>query len=405
MTDIAQAYEKVMSQNRNRQKKFYDANQAKILQKKKDDRSELKELRARFNAAAPAAAPAPCNECAAAATPARPSRGKKGGKAPPAPKPVAEKYDLPSVVARVQQLVDEKKMDKTYINGIKKVFEMTGCDTLTSCLQNFDAIKNKLESGTQKNGKSYALNSIKSFVQCIVKVVTMLDIPISESLKQKYVILMQEYSAKSNQQTEDRQSNPEFAVIPYSEFMAKIKTVFKADSKEYLLASLYNEVTCRDNYGGIQIINSVSEVNKNSKQNYIIVPTNKKQLCTVVIQSYKTEKRYGTINEKVSSGLSTLIRNYMTAHNLTDGNPLFSNQTLSAVLCDMRNKIGIPKGGGVNYIRHSKITEMLDKQVLSDKGKLELALKMRHSPVSQLKYVRQIDWDGYDFKKPISENE
>jgi len=405
---VEQAYARILKGNRDRQKKFYDLNKAKITQKKKDDRAELKELRAKFATAAPAAAvaaAAPCNECAAAAAPARKSRGKKGGKVPPAPAPEEVKYDLPSVLERVKQLVADGKMDKGYLSTTKTLFSITGCDTLTKCLLQFNAIEDKIKNGTKKNGEPYALNSKKSFAQCIVKLITILDIPVSAELKQKYVILMQEYSTESNQQTEDRKSDPEFAVIPYSQFMAKIKTVFKANSKEYLLASLYNEVTCRDNYGGIQIINSTNEVNKASKQNYIIVPTIKNQKCTVIIQSYKTEKRYGTINEKVSSGVSTLIRKYMTAHNLTDGDALFSNPTLSAVLCDMRNKIGIPKGGGVNYIRHSKITEMLDKQVLSPKGKLELALKMRHSPVSQLKYVRQVDWNGYDFKKPINEDE
>ena len=399
---VEQAYERVMKGNRDRQKKYYDNNQAKILQNKKNDRAELKELRERY-----AAAPAPCNECAAAAAPVRPSRGKKGAKAPPAPKPAAVKYDLPSILERVKQLVDDGKMDKGYLSTTKTLFSITGCDTLTKCLLQFNAIENKLANGTKKNGEPYALNSQKSFAQCIVKLITILDIPVSEALKQKYVVLYQQYCGKSNEQSEARQSDPEFAVMPYSEYMGKIKQLFKADSKEYLLASLYNEVTCRDNYGGIEIINSINKVNKASKQNYIIVPTIKKQLCTVIIQTYKTVKRYGTINEKVSSGLSKQIRQYMDTHKLTNGDALLigdKKDKLSSFICDMNKKVGVTSGGS-NFIRHSKITEMLDKQVLNEKGRLKLALKMRHSPVSQLKYVRQVDWNGYDFDKHINEDE
>ena len=406
---VEQAYARILKGNRDRQKKFYDLNKAKITQKKKDDRAELKELRAKYAAAAPAApaaAPAPCNECAAATAPARPSRGKKGAKAAPVPKPTEVKYDLASVLARVKELVADKKLNLGYISSTKTLFTLTGCDTLTSCLQKFDNIKHKLETGIQKygekKGEPYSLNSIKSFIQCIVKLITILNIPVSEALKQKYVILFQQYNAKSNKQTEDRQEDPEFAVMPYSEYMGKIKQLFKDGSKEYLIASLYNEVTCRDNYGGIQIVNSISDVDKSNKQNYIIVPTVKKQLCTVVIQSYKTEKRYGAINEKVSSGLSKQIRQYMDTHNLTDGDALFSNNKLSTFICDMNKKVGVTTGGS-NFMRHSKITEMLDKQVLSEKSRLELALKMRHSPVSQLKYVRQVKWDGYDFNKHNSD--
>ena len=399
---IEQAYARILKGNRDRQKKFYDLNKAKITQKKKDDRAELKELRAKF-ASAPAAAvaaAAPCNECAAAAAPAR--RGKKGAKATPAPKQVAEKYDLPSILERVKQLVDDGKMDRGYLSTTKTLFSITGCDTLTKCLLQFNAIEDKIKNGTKKNGEPYALNSKKSFAQCIVKLITILDIPVSEALKQKYVVLMQQYCGKSNEQSEARKSDPEHAVMPYSEYMGKIKQLFKAGSKEYLIASLYNEVTCRDNYGGIQIVNGMNDIDKSTKQNYIVVPTINKQLCTVVIQSYKTEKRYGTINEKVSSGLSKQIRQYMDTHNLTDGDALFSNNKLSTFICDMNKKVGVTTGGS-NFMRHSKITEMLDKQVLSEKSRLELALKMRHSPVSQLKYVRQVKWDGYDFNKHNSD--
>ena len=410
MTETAaQAYARILKGNRDRQKKFYDANQARILQKKKDDRKELKELRAKFAAVAvapTAAAPAPCNECAAAAVPAaapaRSTRGKKGAKAAPAPapQPPQEKFDLPTVLAKVQQLVADKEMDKGYISSTKTLFATTQCDTLTSCLLKFDEIENKLENGLKKDGTPYSLNSKKAFAQCIVKLITILNIPISEALKQKYVVLMQEYGIKSKEQTEARQENPEYAVMPYTEYKDKINQVFPANSKQRLLASLYDEVTCRDNYGGIQIIKSVSEVDKASKQNYIVVPKSNKQKCTVIIQSYKTEKRYGTINEKVSAELSKQIRQYMTANDLTYGKALFDKDKLSDFICDMNRKIGINIGqGGVNYIRQSKISEMLDKQVLSEKGRLELAIKMRHSPISQLKYVRQVNWKDYNFNK------
>ena len=148
-----QAYEKIVSQNRGRQKKFYDANKAAIMQKKKDDRAELKELRARFAATPAAAAAPPCNECAAATAPARPSRGKKGAKAAPVPKPTEVKYDLASVLARVKELVADKKLNLNYISSTKTLFTLTGCDTLTSCLQKFDNIKHKLETGIQTIGE------------------------------------------------------------------------------------------------------------------------------------------------------------------------------------------------------------------------------------------------------------
>ena len=53
------------------------------------------------------------------------------------------------------------------------------------------------------------------------------------------------------------------SVIPYNEYMRRIRITFGNDSKEILLVSmLYNEVTARDNFGELFIANTPQRTDK-----------------------------------------------------------------------------------------------------------------------------------------------
>jgi hypothetical protein len=48
--------------------------------------------------------------------------------------------------------------------------------------------------------------------------------------------------------------------------------------------------------------------------------------------------------------------------------------------------------GGINYIRQSKISEVLSKHVMKDEDRILFGRRMGHSPLAQLKYVRSLKW-------------
>jgi hypothetical protein len=233
------------------------------------------------------------------------------------------------------------------------------------------------------------LNSKKGFFQAIVYVIDHLHIPVDDAVKEKYKVLMQVYVGNSKKQTDSRKSDPAFAVMPYSTYMNKIKAEFGEKSKQFLIASLYNEVTVRDDFN-LEIVSSEREVTTGT-QNYLVVPRLVKNNCTVVIQSYKTDKKYGIIKEKTSTVLSKQIREWMVTNNLTDGNKLFPNNKLSDYVSTMNKSIGAMTGG-INYIRQSKISEVLSKHVMKDEDRILFGRRMGHSPLAQLKYVRSIKW-------------
>jgi len=379
-----EGYQRHLELARNRQKKYYEAHSDAVKQKKKDDRRELKELRERFTnlAVAPVPAPAPvCNDC----------QNNAPVPAPKSKRVVKPKFDLESVIQLLQDATDfrSESTRKGYISNMRGIFRLTNCSTLPKCLSNFNRIKKLIEEGLQENGKVYSLNAKKSFFQAIVYVIDHLHIPLTDATKEKYRVLMQVYVGSSKKQTDDRRSDPEYAVMPYSTYMGKIKTEFGEKSKQYLIASLYNEITVRDDFQ-LEIVNNEREVT-NTKENYLIVPRSVKTNCTVVIQNYKTDRKYGIIRVKTSTVLSKQIREYMQTNQLTDGMKLFPNKTLSDFVSTMNKSVGAMTGG-VNYLRQSKISEILGKQVLSDEDKIVLSRRMAHSPLAQMKYVRSINW-------------
>lgn len=381
---------------RNRQKKYYDAHKDTVKQKKKDDRKELKELRERF-AGLGVNAPV-CDDCAEDNVPARRGRQANNAAAPvpppapaPAPRGAKPKFDQESVIQALKDATDFKSeaTRKNYISNMKSIFRITNCPTLQKCLANFDKIKKSIEEGVQVNGKLYSLNSKKGFFQAIVYVIDHLHIPVDDAVKEKYRVLMQVYVGNSKIQTDNRKTDPQYAVMPFSTYMDKIKSEFGEKSKQFLIASLYNEVTVRDDFN-LEIVGSERDI-KTGTQNYLVVPRLVKTNCTVVIQSYKTDKKYGVIKVKTTTALSKQIREWMQDNKLTDGNKLFPNKTLSDFVSTMNKSIGAMTGG-INYIRQSKITEVLSKQVMTDEDKILFARRMGHSPLAQLKYVRAVKW-------------
>jgi hypothetical protein len=130
------------------------------------------------------------------------------------------------------------------------------------------------------------------------------------------------------------------------------------------------------------------------QNNYLIVPRSDKSKVEMVLVDYKTNEKYGIIRHKFSITLSESIRKFMVQHGLKEGNYLFGKSSLSSFIGTMCRHVGIPKGdGAVNFIRHSKKTEIFNKNpnILNDPAEqLRVAAAFQHSPVTSLSYVRQV---------------
>jgi len=82
------------------------------------------------------------------------------------------KYNFSQSITKLQQFGIEDQNLKTYINSIKQLMRITGCEDLVDCLKDSDKIINLIENGKKKNGSAgYATNSKIGLYQVIVYII------------------------------------------------------------------------------------------------------------------------------------------------------------------------------------------------------------------------------------------
>lgn len=376
--------EHIRALNRERQKRYYEKNKAKILEKNKEDRIMLKECKKEKEIIVePKPEPKPEQQNEQQKTTITNEKTtilvKKNKK---------EKLDLLTILKKIEELpMDSEKTRKTYINSIKSFFHLTKCDNFANCLKNFDFVKNAIETGKKKQGdgeQEYSLNSKKGIFQTIVFLIDNLNIKIPNGTKQKYKDFFEAYKLRSKKHTDEKK---EFSVSRYSNVLRKIKEKFPNDSKQVLFMEMYNEIPCRDNFI-LKIVSSREAVENDD--NFLVVP--EKGKISIIIQEYKTKNKYDIIDKKFSLNVSKMIRNYISKENIETGNYLFGNSKyLTAFVKNMLLQIDIDvKGASINYLRQAKINEELEK-VGNEEERVQLAKKFQHSPIATLLYVRKLN--------------
>ena len=388
-----------------RQKKFYDAHKAKLLQKKRAERRELKRLRIEveeLQQQAPAPAPRRRGNKATGPVPFTDAeivaKKKEAKKIKFTPDIVTQR--LTALLGTVNQTTHEEMKKSTldnHIRHIATVFRATGCPDLGTCLKQFDAIKRAIDEAHQiqagKTDLHYSLNSKKNFIQTILFVISNLYIPLKKDLIKKYEDLYEQLKIESAEQQKEREQSEEHAVLPYNVYLEKIKAEFPADSKQVLVAEMYNDFMCRDNFKNLKILihdKTDEQLKEEGTDNYLVVSRTKNARVKIILTDYKTNKRYGVIRDTFNAHVSKLIRDYMEHNGIKPGDYLF-NGKLSSFVGTMNRKIGIEKGQqAINYIRHSKKTEIFQNPNLTPEEKLKASQAFQHSPVTSLSYIRKV---------------
>lgn len=344
-----------------RQKRYYKANAEHIRKVAQTDRDELIKLRAKC-------------DCATVVE---------------TPQSKIVEFNKVNVLAGLDSLEMNAYTKSRYIRDITTVFRLTDCDDLRNCLKNFKTIKKLLETSKQlqKPDTPYSTNSKKGLVQSILFTIDKFNIPMNAETRKLYNNYFEELKIASSNLTKFRQSNPEFAVMLFPDYLSKMLEQYGEDSKQYLIARLYSEVPARDNFYDLEIIPSVRK-NDKSFQNYLVLPRNKTAPLKVVIQSYKTIARYGVKTITLSPELSMLIRQYIISKNLTTHLFPENKKGLTAYITAMNKRINVV--GGINTLRKMYATTALSNEDITPKQRLELATEMMHSPVMSLNYQRLV---------------
>lgn len=290
----------------------------------------------------------------------------------------SKKVTYEEVIHALEQIIDKKGSLTIYKDSLKRLLKLTNCaDDILKCLKNHKKILEAIETS------DYSTNTKKTLYQMILKVIDTLHLSITPKVKEQYIKSFNEYKYLSNENTKKKQE--EESVIPFDEYIEKVKETFGIHSKMFLLANLYKEIPIRDDFI-LKIVSTMkkAETDEDEDVNYIVI--NKKDDATLIIYNHKTDGKFTEIKEKLSKYLSRLIRDYRQQENIGYGDYLFGKSNLSKYLSDSNKKMGI-KGGGVNIIRQMKVSDLSENATASER--VALADKMKHGILTQQKYKRK----------------
>lgn len=212
-------------------------------------------------------------------------------------------------------------------------------------------------------------------------------------------------------------------VEPFSELLKRVVAKYGMDSEQSLFMHLFQVIPVRDNFGRLRILRDdkpteeeLRKLTRKKNENWLYVPT--RGTIIMYLANYKTQNLYGIqviefkkppvkkgtpkkfaedLGEQFAK-VSKLIR----AH-LKDNKSQFlfteypSEKLGKDLITPMLKGIkatGSAKGLGINYLRHSFVTEFFKKDGgVNDDVNVARSKRMLHSPVMHEKYVYELKID------------
>lgn len=295
-------------------------------------------------------------------------------------------FDENNIINTINSLPMNEYTRKRKIANVKLIFTAYPSNDLRQSLNNFDEMKYKIENlKTVRNPElTYIYETLKNVIQTILWCIVNLKIPVNNDVIKKYeglvdILKMKSLHSKTQQQNDDKHS-----VLKYSVYLDKIRNTFGEKSKQYLIASIYNAITMRDDLASVNIVGAMNEIN--DINNYIVIPNIGN--IVFVLQAYKTQNKYGRQIIELPTSLTTLIREYVITKKLTTRLfPTNYENGLTQYIHKMNEKIGV--NGSINEIRRMKITDFLQDPNLTLEEKSVFANKNQHS-LQMLNYYQYL---------------
>lgn len=327
--------DKIREQNRLRAKRFYEANKDRIKQTRKEKHAEKKDM------------------------------------------PVAElKVSISNdeLYERLIAIEMTPATKKKYLADFKRLVETLKNEPIINHIRQGQSLIDAI------NTSIYSTNTKKGLIQCVLYLITKLELTVNKKahdLLTSYFELLKQIGLEEHKEKTETET-----VLTWKSYMDKIRSEFGADSKMYLIASLYQYLTIRDDYQ----LAVVYRLPKDTSKNYLVLNKNNYK---VVINQYKTAGKYGQISEKLSAGLTRMIEAYIKKHDVQINDYLFGNEELSAYVIRCNKKIGVD--GGISYFRKMSTSELLNNPDVTPEEKIELANQLKHSVFVQSKYLRKVE--------------
>ena len=347
MSDEANArLEKIRQQNKIRSKRYYEAHKTSIAEKRRIKRSDVSTL------------------------------------------PVREPLTLQKAVEGIQEKVESPNSQRIYINTLRTFMEtIAKCTDLFECLSNSQQVIDYIESAKPKNSEQvYSINSRKTFYQTILKLITILELPIPKNAVDAYKEKFEELKLESLDQTKERVASDDKKIMSFEKYLTMVKEKFGEQSKEYIIAILYQLYGFRDDLQ----LKIVPKKPDNDDENYIVIPRLNIHKHYIVLNQFKTAKKNGQQIVDIPLPFARVIRAYAKEHGIGEGMYLFGDKSLSGFIKKFNEKLGLPIT--INTYRQMRVSSALSStEKPSAKYRIKIAKEMNHSTMASERYIRKMD--------------
>ena len=351
-------------------------------------------------------------------------------------------------------------------NAIKRFFEATGCKEANECLRNYTKIEKMLKTEMNpRTGERYAGATQSSKVETVLYMIDKgykyfrgLQIDYGNNSKNpnntkggisilKYKLLQKDFSTQGE---EERKEDADLLTyVPMTTLVKMVENTFGENSKEYLLIKMYYDLPVRDDFD-LTIISESDFDRENKKnntefdnKNYLITRPNGKPYASALFKFKTSAGKNQDFYEKgkkedFSKKTTELLKRFITDQKLKPGDKLFqmrggstavikkgsvlkNSQFIKTMLTKVFEKYKVSNAslenlegnneieggkGSINYLRHSRVSEQVDKWEREKKKPnankerirkeaIELSRRMKHSTEQQKKYVRNLDTVNY----------
>ena len=268
----------------------------------------------------------------------------------------------------VDKLVED---DNEVINELKKIIKehkninpATGDNIINASkvwckvlnINTITALKNKITTNPYEvidridtasygnENKDYSNNSKRNYLAHLFNICDALEITLPKKSKTAYQHKIDEFNLENTKKVIKRNDAEKETLPTFDEYIQRVKQIYPENSLQVLLVLLYSELTCRDDYGRLIIIDDAKKATGN--KNYIFVG---KRDVKIILTQFKTDKVYKKIQCKLSYELANKVKSYISANELNVNDELFPYDTMSHIICDINKKIGVE--GGINTLR------------------------------------------------------
>lgn len=232
----------------------------------------------------------------------------------------------------------------------------------------------QLKNYEYKPGLKYKNSSLLIYVNTILYFLDRHETGIKPNKKSIYQDANQILKSDSSDDSQTKKNENKNKIPTFQEYEENVDDTYGNNSREYLITQLYKATGARDDLI-LQIIKNKSEVV--GEKNYLVI--NNTPNAIVILNKYKTKKKYGIKEDQLSSQITELIKKYLKNHKLSYGDYLFNTQSLSLIVSRMNKKMDFQGFGAINLFRKMLTSEVHNSPNATTQDKLALAKKLKHS--------------------------